>query len=82
MKDEPIMFKGRNKETSDDEITSFGNGNEDALQNQDNKEEDQVDGLDEEVNLGRRSHLRDVLPSQFKNTGKQPVGKLDNDTFG
>jgi pseudouridine synthase len=82
MKDEPIMFKGRNKETSDDEITSFGNGNEDALQDLDNEEEDQDDGLDEEVNLGRRSHLGDVLPSQFKNAGMHPVGRLDYDTSG
>jgi pseudouridine synthase len=84
MKDEPIMFKGRSTETNDDKIKSFGIGNEDALQDRDDEEEEEQDDdeLDEEVNLVRRSHLGDVLPSQFKNAGMHPVGRLDYDTSG
>lgn len=82
MKDEPIVFKGRKKVTSDDEIISGSNRNEDERPDDDGERGEEEEDLEEEVNLGRRLHLGDVLPPQFLNAGMHPVGRLDYDTSG
>jgi pseudouridine synthase len=80
MKDEPIMFQGKKRWSSDDEsITNSSNEEAASINYDDVSDQDEV--LNKEEG-GRRPHLGDVLPSQYLNAGMHPVGRLDYDTSG